>query len=334
MTSGSPARRPSPLLVVTAAACLSVAAASTLAACDDSTSPAAGSPPGSTSTALSASAPLPAAAPGSATPTSRPSDAPPPEEPCLIVTSQIAPLLRKPTEDASAQDTLSTGEVVKLLREVRPMRWSGKALGQKAHRDGMLLEVKHVDDGAHRFGFRSDLATEEKLPATPWLCDAMSAQLAFKTARCAPELRRAKAADGALLAYWPCSSGLCPVGLFRAGKMTVLGVENLVAARFFQGKKRSMLLATVRWTRDEGKQSGGSLVPILLDGPTPARKDDIPIDRVDARDPAKVIDHIVQVEITSTEVLLKGEETVKSATTGATLSTKPIEEKHPLPPLD
>jgi hypothetical protein len=115
--------------------------------------------------------------------------------------------------------------------------------------------------------------------------------------------------------------------------VSVLGVENLGAARFFQGKKRSMLLATVRWTKDEGKQSGGALVPILLDGPVPVRGDDIPIDRVDARDPARVIDHIVQVQITPTEVIVKGEETVKSATTGATLSKKPIEEKHPLPSL-
>ena len=263
-----------------------------------------------------------------------PPPAPPPHEACLVVTSESAPLIRKPTEDASAQDVVHAGELLKLVRDVRPMRWSGKIEGVKAERDGQLLEVKYVEDGAHRFAFKPDLGAEISVPVTTWLCDAIAAQGAFEMARCPAELRRAKTTDGALLVYLPCTSGLCPVGLVRDGKVQVLGVENLIAARFFLGKKRSMLLASVRWSRDEGRQSGGAFAPLLLDGPAPVRRDDIPADRVDARDPAKVMDRLVQVKIGPTEITLTGEETVKSAADGATLSTKPIDEKHPLPALD
>ena len=317
---------------------VSLTAATALLACDDSPppSPSTASPSPSPSTAASATAGSSTATLAATSSSSAPrlSASPPLREPCLVVTSLDAPLIRKPTKDASAQDVVYKGELVKLVREDGTMSWSGKMDGQKASRAGTLLEVKHVDDGAHRFAFRPDFGDNAVVPVTAWLCDAISAQGEFQTSRCAAELRRARTADGALLAYWPCTSGLCPVGLLRAGKMAVLGVEDLSAARFFHGKKRSMLLATVRWTKDEGKQSGGALVPILLDGPAPVRGADIPIDRIDARDPAKVIDHIVQVKITPTEVIVKGEETVRSAATGATLSKRPVEEKHPLPSLD
>lgn len=259
---------------------------------------------------------------------------PPPHETCLLVTNDAAPLIRKMAADATPQEIVYRGELLKRVGDLQPLRWSGTIDGAKAERDGLLLEIKYVDDGNHRYAFKPDLAAEISVPVTTWLCEAIAAQGAFEMARCPAELRRAKTIGGALLVYVPCTSGRCPVGLLRDGKMAVLGVENLIAARFFFGTKRSMLLASVRWSKDDGRQSGGAFAPLLLDGPAPVRKDDIPADRVDARDPAKVTDRLVQFQITPTQITLTGEETIKSAADGTTFSTKPIDEKHPLPSLD
>lgn len=258
---------------------------------------------------------------------------PPPQEKWRVVASATAPLFRKLKDGAAPHDLIRAGELVKVVRELRSLHWSGKMEGVEAARDGLALEVKYAEDGMVLSLFQQDLGAELSVPTTSHLCEEIAGQGSFHMARCPALLRRARTADGALLLYMTCNEGPCPVGLLKDGKLSVIAVENLTSAQFFTGKKKSLLLAATRWTKDEGKQSGGALVPIVLDGPTPARKDEIAVDQIDSRNPDKMLARLVTARVTAAEITLGGEETVAAAD-GTLASKKPIQEKHPLPPLD
>lgn len=256
-----------------------------------------------------------------------------PQESWLVVTSPAAPLLGELEDDDPPEEVIRQGELVRITKELRPFHWDAKMDGKDDKREGLAVEIKYAEDGAHKYGFKPDFAAEISVPTTAWLCEEISGQGPFDKARCPAILRRAKTADGALLVYAACSSGTCPVGVFKDDKVTVQPVENLTNGWFFQGKKRSLLVVATRWVKDEGKQSGGSIVSIVVENGVATRKEELPVDAVDARDPQKVSARLVHASVLPGEITLKGEETVKSAD-GTTLSTKPIDEKHALPSLE
>lgn len=263
---------------------------------------------------------------------SRPAPPAPPEEKWLVVTSNITPLLRKVTDTADPHDVLRKGELAKYDHDRTQLRWSGKIEGEKATREGTVFELRYAAEGMILHGFKPDFAAEMSVPVTSWLCDTIAQQGTFDAARCPGLLRRAKTADGGVVVYMACASGPCPVGLYRGGHLSVVFVEGITNARYHAGNKRSLLLAETRWSKDDGKQSGGSFVPIVLEGDKPLLQDPIPADRIDARDLSKIAARTVQSRVTATEIVMTGEETVKSAD-GATVTEKKIDERHPLPAL-
>ena len=251
----------------------------------------------------------------------------------LVVTSPAAPLLRKMEPHAAPFEVVHAGEMVEVLREIGPYSWSAKLEGKDAQREGVIVELMYTGDGVHRYGFKSDLGAEASVPPTSRLCDDLSAKGPFDRARCPALLRRARTGDGALLVYAACSSGTCPVAIVKDDKMSAIGVENLTSGWFFSGKKRAVLLVATRWVKDNGQQSGGSLVPILVENGALSRGEEIPVDAIDARDPKKSLARLVHATVTPEGISLEGEESTKSAD-GKTLSTKPIHDKRPLPTLD
>lgn len=256
-----------------------------------------------------------------------------PEEKWLVVTSPAAPLLNELEDDDPPQIVLRTGEMVQITKEMRLFRWEAKMDGKDDTREGMAVELKVAETGTHGYGWKSDLGAEASVPTTAWLCEEIAGHGPFDKARCPGLLRRARTTDGTLLVYQACSSGSCPVAVFKDDKLTVLPVENLTAGTFYQGKRRSLFLVTTRWVKDDGKRSGGSIVPFVVENGAATREEEIPVDSVDARDPGKMIDRRAHATITAAEITLSGDETVKTAD-GTTLSTKPVAEKHPLPALD
>jgi hypothetical protein len=262
-----------------------------------------------------------------------PSAQPAPDEKLTLVTSESAPLLVELEDDADSPHVARPGDLFHVVREVRRLRWESKLDGVPATREGMGVEVRLTNGGTSFFTFQSDLGGQVTVPAASVLCEAIGKQGKFDLAACLSSLRRARTPDGALLVYFACNVGPCPVGVHRDGKLAVVAVEGVVATRFYVGKKRSLLLAETRWTSDEGKQSGGHLVPVLIDGGRPVPGEPIPTDRVDARDPAKVTARVVQIRFTPTEVTVTGEEKVTGAD-GKVLSSKKLDEKRPFPSLD
>ncbi len=257
-----------------------------------------------------------------------------PTEECLPAIVSAAPLIPRVEKDTGARDIAYSGDLVKFVRDVQEFQWVGKMDGAKTERNSMLMEVKHVDDGVMRFGFRSDFGAPVRVPLTSYLCEKLKEQVSFEAARCPQELRRAIVNGGGLLSYYACASGPCPVGLYVGGKVRALLVESLGSGRLFVGKTRSLLMGQARISKDDGKQSGGVVVPIVLEGETITRAPDIAVDFIDARDVASVKQRLVSAKVSQTEVKITGEETVRSASDGTVISTKTIEEKYPLPSID
>jgi hypothetical protein len=258
---------------------------------------------------------------------------PPAHETWLVVSSPAAPLLGELEDDDPPEEVIRKGEMVKITKELRQFHWDAKMDGKDDKRQGLAVEVKYAEEGARYYAFKPDLAGEASVPVTAWLCDEIAKKGPFDRARCPALLRRARTADGSILVFAACSSGTCPVAIVKDDKLSALPVENLTSGWFFSGKKRSVLLVATRWTKDEGKQSGGSLVPILVENGALARGEEIPVDTIDARDPKKSVARLVHATVTADGIALEGEESVKSAD-GKSLSTKPIHDKRPLPNLD
>ena len=301
---------------------LAIAASLTLAACSDA---APTPPPAATATTT-------ATATASATATATAAPAPPADETLSIVTSETAPLMIELEDDENAPYVLRKGELLEVVREVRSLHWKAKMDGIPSTREGMGLEVRVSNGGVSFFTFQSDLGAKVTVPASRTLCERARQTFPIDITACTATLRRAKTPDGALLFYTPCTVGPCPIGLYRDGKTDIIAVDGVTLARFFPGKTRSVLLTEARWTADLGKQSGGKHVPILIEGDRLRAQSPIPTDSVDARDASQVKARLVQVKVTETEIAITGEEKV-SAPDGKVLSTKKIDEKHPLPAL-
>ncbi|MBK8251545.1 MAG: hypothetical protein IPK82_02620 [Polyangiaceae bacterium] len=275
----------------------------------------------------------PSSAPTASAATSASAAAPPADDTLTVAVAEKAPLLGELEDDEDAQDILFAGEMVRVVREIRPYHWAAKLDGTPDKREGVALEIRLSNDGASMFAFKPDLGAEVRVTSSTILCDALSKQRPFDLKNCPAILRRAQTPSGGLLAYVACSSGPCPIGVYQNGTMASITVENIVSTRYYRGTKRALLLATVRFIKDEGKQSGGGLVPIVIDGSTLSAKDPIYTDRVDARDPSKMLARHVYAKITPAEVILTGDEETKDST-GKSLSKTKISEKHSLPSLD
>ena len=179
----------------------------------------------------------------------------------------------------------------------------------------------------------SDTASGAAMTSSKDLCAALAMRAPFELRSCEARLRRARAADGAVISYLVCDTGPCPVAIERDGKLGAIAVQNLTAAHFLTGKKRSVLVAETRFSKAEGKRVTGSVVMITLDGADPVRAEEHGGDDVDATHDDHVVSKQVEIAVTPAEIHITGivEERGEG---GKVLSSKPVDETYPLPALD
>lgn len=257
----------------------------------------------------------------------------PPTERWTEVKSEAAPLLITMTEELPPPEIVRRGELLRVGEGRRVSTWKGLIDDVQETRDGMVFGVQRSKDGTMTYAFQSDLGGEVAVSATTWLCAELAKRKDLTLTACASNMRRARAADGAIVSYLACGSGLCPVTVERGGKLGVAGIEGLNNAFFFTGKKKSVLVVGTRFVKDEGKVTGGAVEIVTLDGPEPIRSAKFDGDGVDARDADHVTSKVVQIAVTRAELRLTGNVEVHGPG-GKLEQTRPIDEKHPLPPLD
>lgn len=256
-----------------------------------------------------------------------------PTERWAEVASDVAPLLHGLEDPVVLPELVRKGELLRIGKSRGPLTWEGKLLEDaKERREGELLEAQR-SDGASGHVFQLDLGGEVSIRPAGAVCDAIAAQVPLDVTTCKSNLRRARLADGAIVAYVPCATGPCPVAIERGADLGAIALTSLTGAHFLWGKKRSLLVAETRHAQADGKASGGALVVVALDGRAPVKGAEIPTDEVDARDGAHLVSRVVKVAMTPGEIRVRGEIT-ESAADGKVLSKKVVDERHPLPALD
>jgi hypothetical protein len=272
----------------------------------------------------------------------RPSPAPPPPtESLTVVEASSSPLLNEIEDDEAAAEVAHAGELVFVGRDLRPLSWEARMEDQKAHRDGMLLELRKGAGTNILFGFRNDLGAQVTVPAASWICDAIAGDRAVadggKLPNCSSALRRARLPEGALAAFIACGQGPCPVAIVREGRVAAATFDDLASIDVRRVGNRMALVATSRWARGGGAWTGGRLLILDVSGAIPALGRDVPADEVDARDPAKVTSRTVSHRIDTSDpqapvLRVVGERIETRLADGNVVSRTPIDERYPLLP--
>ncbi|MFO0758377.1 MAG: hypothetical protein U0359_17935 [Byssovorax sp.] len=118
--------------------------------------------------------------------------------------------------------------------------------------------------------------------------------------------------------------------------MRGVAIDGITTARVVPTEAGPALLAVSRYNREEGRLTGGVLVPIALSGSAPIALAPIPLDEIDARDPAIIKARMVRAELSwpspgRTVVHLIGDRRETVLADGRELSRAPIDETRVLP---
>jgi hypothetical protein len=256
-----------------------------------------------------------------------------------VVKSADAPFLNELEDDEPPAEVGHAGELADVVKPLPPLKAAWRAPmgdGTTGEREGPMAEVSWTQGGSILYAFAKDLGDVHDVPTAQWICEQFEGNASLpetaRRTRCTTLLRRVLLPSGAILAFAPCASGPCPVAVLRDGKVGAVAVDGIVSGRVVPGGKDGIALLSTRWTRADGKWSGGTLVPVALSGGRPKRLADIPTDEVDARDQLKVSSREVKVQITQpvaggSLVRVSGRRRLVNGQDGRELSTAPIDER-------
>jgi hypothetical protein len=256
-----------------------------------------------------------------------------PPERWTEIASEVAPLLMSPTEKEPPPDIIHRGELVRVGASVTATAWEGDLEGVPSKREGMLFRARRSAEGSETLAFQGDLGGEVTVSSTGALCEALAKKGPFELTGCKTSAQRARVADGAIVSFVRCGAGACPIAIEREGKLGAIALTNLTGVFFVTGKKKSLLVGVTRFSEDGGKHTGGKVAVVALDGAEPVKVGEHAADEIDARDPARAVQRIVSVEVTRSEVRVKGSREEKAAD-GKVLSSQKVDDRYPLPALD
>ena len=275
----------------------------------------------------------PATSASAATSGAEPAAAAAPKERWTEIASDVAPLLMSPAEKEPPPDIIHRGELVRVGASVTAATWEGDLDGVPSRREGTVFRVRRSAEGSETLAFQADLGGEVTASPAGALCEALAKKGPFELGGCKTSVQRARGADGAIVSFVRCGAGACPVAVERDEKLGAIALPNLTATFFVTGKKKSALVGVTRYSEDDGKHTGGKIWVVALDGPEPVKVEEHAADEIDARDPARVTQRIVSVEVSRSEIRVKGSRDERAAD-GKVLASKKVDERYPLPALD
>lgn len=243
----------------------------------------------------------------------------PPVEIRRRVTSEKAPILPEAEDDERALSILHTGDVVEVLRTLKPLDWKGSIEGVDSRRSGDVLELKRSGGDASAFGFAVDLTEDVKVPTAAWLCERMQGG-----PNCTARLRRI-ARGQTIVAYDPCTIGPCRIGVARGRKVhaiTLDGLSDLYPATI---EGHEVLIATSRWVKTPNWT--GATTYVIRVGDTLQRALTIPTEEVDSR-AAPTIQRMGTLAIEGGVLVFRGTRRELAPSTGATQYSAPIVETY------
>ncbi len=246
--------------------------------------------------------------------------------------ASASPALQEIEDDEGAAVTLHAGDLVAPARDLPELRWRGAMEGGEGTRSGAMVEFRRSQSGGVYFGFRQDFAPPLRVPTARWICEHLRLRAELATS-CERTLWRARSRDGAVVAWLAHASGETPVAVVRQGRLTTVNVADVTSGRIIELPTATLLLLTSRGASADGKLSGSSLVPIRISGGALARLQAIPLDRVDARDDARVQSRLVTGEVRGDVVRVVGTARAVARADGRELESKAIDETYRLADL-
>ncbi len=258
----------------------------------------------------------------------------PPTEQLTIVKSPSSPCLNgmRPAKDPVA--VLRQGDLVEFISEKKGhLSWKEKIDGVDATRDSDMVLIRRSPGNEQLYAFTQDFGETFDVPAASFICEGIEkAGIRMTFASCRENLQRHRSSSGRIAAFVMCVDGPCPVAVVDDGKVNVITVESMNSLRPLVVGGQTIFLATHRFRRDDGKWTGGSLVPIDVSGPAPVARPEIQIDDVDARDPTIIRARSGQFEVKGNSVRVFGDRAETERDTGTDKSRVPFEETHSLIP--
>ena len=203
----------------------------------------------------------------------------PPSERLSRVSAAEAPAIAEPEEEGAPEWVLHTGDLVRVLRTLRPrFAWKGPIEGKMITRDDELIELSRAGGEGTGFGFRKDLGGEVAVPTAAWLCRRMEAG-----PDCEKRLHRIALDDRGetVLAYEACFAPGCRAALARGRKVSSLTINGLTDMRIARVGNQTVAMASARWVRAPN-WTGGSVFVLHVDDAL-RRGLEIVTDEVDAR---------------------------------------------------
>ncbi|HEY3444870.1 MAG TPA: hypothetical protein VGK67_00845 [Myxococcales bacterium] len=260
-------------------------------------------------------------------------EAPPTERLAPVVTA-AAPLLNgiKATKDAG--QVAHAGDLVLVGPAWPRLGWTGSAPEPTGPRDSAMAELRLAPGGSIYYGFVSDLGPAVEVPSARWLCEQLAGAdgaLRSRLGACAALLRRVRTADGRLVAFVEHPEDAWPIATFGgAGLIARAKADAMTSSRLVATRAGPLLLTTTRWRRAEGTWTGGALAPYLLGAERIVRLATLPLDEVDAREAAKVMNRTVSLSREGDTVRLSGERIEVDRADGRVLTRAVIQEAYDL----
>lgn len=271
---------------------------------------------------------------------SKKEDAPPPAasptEKLTVVKADAAPCINglRPSKEPMA--VLRKGDLVYVRSENKGhLAWKNKIDGVEAKRDSdMVIISRFTSTDEQLYAFTQDLGEVVDAPTPAVICaeiDRLNIRFAHVT--CLGGLQRHRSLSGHTTGFVVCNESPCPIATVdhnNGSKVNVVTVDGMIDVRPMIIDGHSMLLTSRRYRKDDGKWTGGALVPVDLSGPVPALRKEIPLDDIDARDATLVRTRLAQFELKGNQVRVYGDRIVTERETGTEKSREPFEETHSL----
>jgi hypothetical protein len=253
-------------------------------------------------------------------------------EKLTAVVSEVGPCINglRPSKEPMA--VLRKGDLVYVRSEIKGhLVWKNKVDGIDTTRDSDMVIVSRFPGNEQLYAFTKDLGETIDVPSTAFICGEIErANIRLTHLVCSEGLQRHRSLSGHTTGFVICNDGPCPIATVDGSKANVITVDGLIDIRPMIIDGHSMLLASRRYRRADGTWTGGSLLPIDLSGPVPTLRKEIPLDDIDARDPALVKTRLAQFELKGNQVRVFGDRIVTERESGKQASSEKFDEMHSL----
>jgi len=170
------------------------------------------------------------------------------------------------------------GEVLSRVGASRPFSWRPAPTAEE--RGGKVFPARRAGSEGTLYVFESDVNRNVGVPPVSWFCDLLH-NPSLNSVPCRNGLFRLRISPRRFAAYMPCIQSRCPLVVIGEKSRHLSYIQNLQDVRLVELGKRTLALATHRWTTDAAWT--GTDVVVFEVAPSFRRLAEITVEETDAR---------------------------------------------------